>query len=426
MRSSESRIIRMNLIQRVREDYLYDLSLTLFLCFTALDFLFYILLRPFGAEEFSRLISLVVVFLPAMFASLQRKKIVVDFWLIWFGVLLFFAVTYIFHPEYELWYKRGEYGVLDYVIRPDNGIYLYLLIRLVKDPRRILNAIRISAWPMYFYYSLLTVKALAQGYWIDTSNRGYEIQLSYNLTLGYSLLLFALAFLYCALENKRAIDWIGAVFGTVLIFLAGSRGPVLDIIIMLVLYALIRIVRSRKKYIILASLTVSGFILYVLYPYLVNGLMSLLNRLNLSSRFLTKLLEGGITDDTGRSAIWQACLRMIEENPLGYGAMGSRHVLHEYIYVAHPHNIFLELLVDFGIVLGAAIIIWLLFWAVKLLLMKNNDAWKGLFLVFFARSCQLLVSGTYLHSMAFWGTIAVGVCMWQAHKEKGTEAYGGQ
>ena len=34
---------------------------------------------------------------------------------------------------------------------------------------------------------------------------------------------------------------------------------------------------------------------------------------------------------------------MIRENPLGYGAMGARHVLCGIHIVGHPHNVMIEL-----------------------------------------------------------------------------------
>lgn len=107
---------------------------------------------------------------------------------------------------------------------------------------------------------------------------------------------------------------------------------------------------------------------------------------------------------------------MIKKNPLGYGAMGTRHVIYQYIYVAHPHQFFLEILVDFGVIFGSIIIIWLGYKSVKLFLMKGQDEWKAVFLIFFARACQLLVSLTFWHSIGLWGALAVGVCMSRASR----------
>ena len=93
-------------------------------------------------------------------------------------------------------------------------------------------------------------------------------------------------------------------------------------------------------------------------------------------------------------------------------------MISRYIYVAHPHQFFLEVLVDFGVIFGSAIILWLVWKTVKLFTMKGQDEWKAVFLVFFARACQLLVSLTFWHSIGLWGALAVGVCMSKAKRKE--------
>ena len=90
--------------------------------------------------------------------------------------------------------------------------------------------------------------------------------------------------------------------------------------------------------------------------------------------------------------------------------------MQEFIYVAHPHQVFLEMLIDFGVIIGSIIIVWLLVSSVRMFTMKGQDEWKAVFLVFFARACQLLVSVTFWHSIGLWGVLAVGVNMSRASK----------
>ena len=232
---------------KITLNQMLDFSLIVFLCFPAFVFAINYFMRFVGLDGIGRTLSLMLVYVPLIFVAVRRKRVIYDFWVIWVAVVLFFLLTYIIHPEYEPWYTREEYGVLDYVLMPQNGLYIYLLLRHVNDPKRILRFVRLSSWPMYLYYALQIEKASERGYWIDYSNYGYEIHLSYNLSLGYSVLLFVLAFLYCALENKKVYDWIGAATGMALILLAGSRGPILDIIIFLILYFAVRLGKSRKK-----------------------------------------------------------------------------------------------------------------------------------------------------------------------------------
>ena len=406
--------------KRLNIGRLYDLSLVLFLCFPSVVYVLRFVLRPFGIESMASMFALLLVYLPVLLGLTKKKKIEIDFCIIWFVVVFFFLITLAVHPEYLPWYSRKEYGVLEYVLRPDNGLYIYLLIRLVNDPNRIIKCIRISSLPMYVYYVIQIRKALSVGYWIDTSNRGYEIHLSYNLSIGYNVLLFTLTFLFCAFKEKKMIDWIGAAAGVAIILVAGSRGPILDIIIFVVIYYIIKLKDRKKRMIKIAGISGVGLLLYYIYPYLLSACSWVLDRFNLSSRFIEKLVNGSIADDSGRLTIWKAAVEMINENPLGYGAMGSRHVLNKYIYVAHPHNFFLEVFIDFGVIIGAVIIVLLFYWTIKLFSVKDNDAWRGVFLIFFSRGCQLLVSLTFWHSISLWGCLAVGVCMWKDCKKRRT------
>lgn len=397
---------------------LYEFSFILYLCFPAIKYAFNFFLAPFGLTYLTQMLALVLVYAPILLCAIKKGRLTGDFWLLMSAVLLFFLFTYLLHPEYKPWYTRDEYGVMDYVLSPENGLYIYLMIRCINNPNRILRCIKLGGWPMFLYYTRQVMKALARGYWIDTTNKGYEIHLSYNLSLGYSVLLFTLVFLYCALENKRLSDWVGAGYGLLLILAAGSRGPILDILIFFAIYILNKLGNSRRKVIAVCAVSAAAVVLYLLFPYLLMGISFILSKFGTSSRFISKLLNGTISDDAGRLVIWNAALDMIKEKPLGYGAMGSRHVMQQYVYVAHPHNFFLEVLIDFGVIFGSAIIIWLLYWAIKLLSIKNCDAWRGVFLVFFSRACQLLLSLTYWHSIGLWGALAVGVCMWQEYKKK--------
>lgn len=402
-----------------------ELLLFLYLTYPVLYGILSAVFSVFGMRSLAKLFVLSLIMALYFLLCLQKRKLLVpDFWVLYLLVILFFALTAMVHPEYEYWYTRSDYGVLNYVLRPNNGIFIYLFLRLVNDPKKIISIIKTSAWPIYLWYGFQVIQALLRGYWVDTSNRGYEIHMAYNLSLGYNTLLFVLPFLYSALEERKPVDIIGSFVGIAIILVGGSRGPFLDIGIFLILYILIKISSSRRKYILAASVIVGVVIIWFGFPYLVSGLAAILEKLNLPSRTLTKLLAGEITDDSNRHTIWDAAIKMIEQNPWGYGAMGSRHVIYQYIYVAHPHQFFLEVLIDFGIPIGSFIILWLAYHSVKLFFMKGLDEWKAVFLIFFARACQLLVSLTFWHSIALWGALAIGVCMSRA-KRKGIE-YGRQ
>ncbi|MGM9614316.1 MAG: O-antigen ligase family protein [Oscillospiraceae bacterium] len=415
--------IRIHPPRKLKLSQIGEITLFLYLCIPFLRLVFQYILVQFHLTSGGVFLANLVAFTPYVLACIKARRLLIpDFWGLVLVVVLFFMVTYIFHPEYAYWYFREDYGVINYVLRPNNGLFIYLAIRLIDDPKKIIRCIQYAGWVMLIYYGRQLVEALARGYWIDNSSFGYVRKMSYNLSFGYNILLYGIAFLYCALEKKKITDIAGTVIYLTMILVGGSRGPFLDIAVFLLIYILLKFANSKKKIVFFAVFGVCGILLIAALPYILSFLEDILSKLGIHSRFITKLISGNISDDAGRISIYLAAINMIKSNPFGYGAMGSRHVIFEYIYVAHPHQIFLELLIDFGVFAGSLIILWLAVSITRVFLMKNIGEWKYAFLIFFARFLQLLVSLTYWHSIGLWSILAVMVQIGRYRKKQKTLA----
>lgn len=397
------------------------------MCIPLLELVFSKILSYAGLTEYGPMIALPVAYIPLvllfagfMITGKPIRDFIPEFWLLLVAIIIWFALTYLLHPEYEYWYFRETYGIWDYVLRPSNGLFIYLAIRLINDPDRILNVLRYSGFFMYLYYGRILLQSLAQGYWTDSSNKGFEIRMSYSLSFGYNVLIFALAFLYAGLEKRSLIDLGFGGIGVVMILLGGSRGPILDIAVFVLLYMFIKINDKKRKALLMTAVTVFGVLFLLTYKYLLMAAAAVISKFGMSSRFIDMMIEGSVSNDNGRELIWKTAIGMIKEHPLGYGAMGTRHVIGDIIFVGHPHQIFLEILVDFGVIFGTLLIFWLLFSSARIILDKQMGAWKGIFVIFFARACQLLLSLTYWHSIGLWAAIAVGVCAF-SNRKKGSK-----
>ena len=99
---------------------------------------------------------------------------------------------------------------------------------------------------------------------------------------------------------------------------------------------------------------------------------------------------------------------MIRENPLGYGAMGSQHVISQIIFAGYPHSIILELMIDFGVIVGGLLLLFLLRHAAAILLAKENG-WVDLFVPTFCVACGLFISLSYWSNRAFWACMGLGI-----------------
>lgn len=351
---------------------------------------------------------LLFMYLPVFLVLLlgKGKKFPYDFFLLWITLLLFFLVTYVFHPDYADVYRKAYYGVWDYVLMPFNGLYAYLFLRLIDDPKRILKCLRISALMAYVYYAFTLYTAIRVGYW-ETNWDGTIIRISYSLEFGYDLLLYVLVFFYCALKYKKPIDWIMSAAGIFMIMGAGSRGPILDIIIFVALFVLVELDNKKNKSIYVISLIALMVGVFLLYAPILNFLSNIMERVGLQSRFIQMMLSGRVAEDNGRVQIWQHAIQMIKNNPFGYGAMGSRHEIINTIFVGHPHNIILEFMIDYGVFFGSFLLIIGIVSVIRCLRASIADEWKGLIIIFVGLSSQLLLSGTYWHRQGIWGLLAV-------------------
>lgn len=414
------------LILRVKKtklsyDNIIDIAFILFFCSSFLNRIFAFILSRIGLSGMAIYITCICIYLPIILIWIKVKKIKnYDFFILLIGIICFIAITYLIHPEYEFWYKRNYYGIWDYVLRPDNGIYAYLFIRLVNDPKRILKNLKICGWIMYLYYAYQLAGALSVGYWIVTNANGIPEQLSYDLSFGYNVLFFTIVFMYYALDKRNISDITGSLIGIVMILLGGSRGPFMCIVIFIILFVLMKLRESNsfnKRIVGILLIALCAAIIAIFYENIILLISSVFETLGVSSRTLQMLLSGSISDDNGRQEIWNAAIQMIRDNPFGYGALGTRHVIYYLHDVGHCHQVFLEILVDFGVIAGGIIILFCLVNSLKILFLKRNEKWSWVFLIFFSRACQLILSGTYWHVFSFWACLGIGMCCYFGNKK---------
>lgn len=371
-----------------------------------------------GQRHISSWIGMLLPYVPLFLICVRnpRRYIKVDFIVIFILVLVFFATTLLLHPEYEPYYRRSNYGVWDHVLKPYRGIYAYLFIRLIDDPKRILNCMKISGWVMlpYFFYRVY------RGSWSTVTATGANMEATYSVTFGYEVLIFALIFLYLSLTEKKSIYIITAVIDIILMLVGGSRGPILFVGLFFVLYILIYTQNIRRKGLVVFLIIAGSLLVYIFYNPILVLLINILDYFHLSSRFLRMLLAGTISDDSNRFNIWNASIQMIKNNPFGYGAMGSRHEIINYIFAGYPHSIILEFLIDYGVILGSFLLIVIFGYAFSILFSRKKRDWCDVFLPFFCAACSMFISLTYWSRAEYWSCLALGVCCFHDMRRRRT------
>lgn len=243
-----------------------------------------------------------------------------------------------------------------------------------------------------------------------------------RITMGasYAILpiLTATILHFCFFYDKaNFLDKIAYICNTILLvvlFTRGTRGAVLSILILifLILYLKISKLAGRNKYFIsmIFLLVALGVILLILtnLKNIILNLYLFLQSIGIEIAALIKTYnfieeEGIVAILNGRDSIYIRSLELFLQSPIwghGIGIYGD-------IYGTYPHNLFLQILTEGGIILFIPIAT-IIIECVKLLLKpwsRNNlyEDWRYLLLFLFIIAIPRLMFSSYLwQEQSFW------------------------
>lgn len=216
-----------------------------------------------------------------------------------------------------------------------------------------------------------------------------------NMSLAYYLLPFTIISAYKMIKQKEyriisIIVFIGAMF---LQIWTGTRGPLLCIFIAMILFVLLNPGRIAPKAIITAIL-VAGVVLLSsnLFVKWMEELQVYLEGRGATNRIVEKFLEEEFLNSSGRDSLNEKTFAAIGNRMLsGYGLFADR----ELLGGQYCHNIFLEFIINYGVVIGGAAFIALL--VVLFFALRRRKAMPTLFLMLIcAGFVKLFVSSSYL------------------------------
>lgn len=226
------------------------------------------------------------------------------------------------------------------------------------------------------YYFVSIAYATAPGYMV----------FSYNL-LFPTLLLF-----FTTLQKFSLIGLAGSLVGMCLILVAGCRGALICMIVANALYVLFLSNVSRQKRLLLfVGMGILALVIYVFWINIVEWMLSLLSEKNISSRTLEYLVSGDFLEDSGRASIQDKIIQHIGLMPKGLFAD------RRYANGTYAHNIVIELLIDYGIILGSFLIVGLLILSIRAFRNSKPDERVVLTALFASGLVKLFFSGSYLN-----------------------------
>lgn len=293
--------------------------------------------------------------------------------------------------------------ILHYAIFPENRAYIFDLIvpfffmslpafiytLSIKNFEVFEVIMKKSSYIVFLFGALIGILVFT-----DRASAG-----SYSMALSYYMLLPTIMFTD-ELIDKFSVRIASFVGLSLLVILAlGSRGAVLCVIV----FAFLKIIKSKEKLTYKRALTYLGLcgigvISYINLEKILESMYLIFLNFGIRSRSILLFLRDEV-HLSGRESIYDSLIVELVNNPvLGIGIGGDRLIRSG----GYAHNLFLEIFIDFGLILGAIITVFLLAIIVKCLLIKNRERYS-LFIIWLSLGfVHLMVSSTYITDIKFW------------------------
>lgn len=237
-----------------------------------------------------------------------------------------------------------------------------------------------------------------------------------DMSRAYQLLPnIMIAFSY-AINSKKIAVWIASIIGLLYLLSLGTRGAFLILLAYVVLkFVITGVARARSKVAFVLGVSLVGALISIpgVYISMLNGLHTLLSRIGLSTRIIDYMIEGTtISYTSGREDLYEVAFQKIAESPLlGYGVYGEWQWFNWNV-----HNMYLELWLHFGILLGSFLLIWSAWLVGKAYLKTNNTYAKDIILIF---SCFVFLRGFFGGSYLMFGVFfLIGFCIREKRRSR--------
>ncbi len=286
---------------------------------------------------------------------------------------------------------------LTMVIFPDNSPYVmsqgfrfllpvivpsFLCLTVVYDYSIVEKTLYVISW-----FSFALILLYVYGYF-----SGIVYIRGYNMAFSFACVLPFVSFY----SHRKIYDFIICVFLFIIVIGIGARGGALA----MAFYVVFDVFQHKSKWRFVILFFIVSFI--ALIPFL----DSWFDSIGITSRTLTKILDEDITSDSGRSWIWNSFWNSLLNHPfLGIGLYGDRGI---YASVPYCHNLFLEILIDFGFIIGGGGILIGLLKLITLYIHSSEINKNNIIKYISALIVPFLTSGSYLVSSNF--AIFIGLC----------------
>lgn len=299
-------------------------------------------------------------------------------------IFALFAVSYIFFPYNRLFLT--EFFTQLFLL---GTIPMIMITAAIKDWDRLYASLKPAAM----------IVIICAVLYLPIRSRG-QVAIGY-MGFSYQIMFSVVYMTILSLREKGVVNIVFAVAGGFSILALGARGPLVGLLFSVVIYMLANFKVNAKSVMATLSALFAGILLWAKFSDILFMAENLMSRIGISSRTLTYIIQEDFFNSTGRTEFWRITIQAINNRLLfGYGMGGDRYVLYQmYGKGRYAHNVFLELLVQYGVFLGGLFVLTILYFVIKNIISKQRDGLfyiglisicsTGLFQLFFSKSYML-------------------------------------
>ena len=214
---------------------------------------------------------------------------------------------------------------------------------------------------------------------------------------------------YLLYHNKSDLIWIIVGF---LFLMAGGRQSFVGFFIgMMVVYYSIRLNHLTIQQLVVRLMLVLFLLLFIvlLLPYLIVLLGDVVNVMGMDSRTMDMLTGNELFSTSTRDSIYELSMFYIRSNLYDIkGLFADRYMLRiTDSWIAYPHNLILELMMDFGVILGGLFSLIILFKFVLRLVRGNIEKSTIIGIIATSILVRLMVSSSFMIEGCFYTVLGL-------------------
>jgi len=374
------------------------------------------------------------LFLPSFYYSIANLFISITFiYMVVFALSVYVYISFlVIKPTKFLLFITFFVFITIYSVSNNNNLFNYIvstnsindfftskliLFIFLYFPVFILNNYRPMNYKlftkyMYFFSCILLPLNIIINY-----RRIISVELLDYMAIAYEIVFWLIFFVIGTVARHKKINILLIIPALVSVVIGSSRGALIVLLIFLLLTG-VYLVFIEKKYLlkkasifiyfIIGSLVISSLLILLLNN--ISNINQFFSDLGISSRIFLSFQDSNFIFDSGRLEIFKEIISYLPDKIFGYGIFMDRLLITSNQYT---HNVFLEILINYGLLIGfilISIIFYFTFKAVRIsYLLKNTTL---IFLVIYSVIyiyIKFMISGSYLQSSEFF--LAVGILL---------------